>query len=335
MIWDAEERYLVPSAFAAKSDVDPDVVILALTDSDTPAIVDAAVSPTDDTSTQLGVYETCLAESMLALSLFELPSSRINLIPLLTMARAGHEMSDTMGAMLANMGTRGVDLISYARHKMAPDFATAYRDLLKRVAIAGLQRIQDEATRARATITGTASTYNPFRDGREEGGPQTASGEPYDPAGWTAAIKTDLRKQFRGVRYGKLYQPAFALVESGNKQLIVKINDVGPLRPGRVLDLNERSMRHFDPFMTRGLIQGVKITLLPGEDWTPGPVGNAYAFDLPVSEWRTASAQSQSIESPNPLADAEIVRLPAPVVHIPYPRVGEGVRAELTPSSGG
>ena len=120
-----------------------------------------------------------------------------------------------------------------------------------------------------------------------------------------------------------------------SKQLIVKINDVGPLRPGRVLDLNERSMRHFDPFMTRGLIQGVKITLLPGEDWTPGPVGSAYAFDLPGSEWLVASAQSQLIESPNPLADAEIVRLPAPVVHIPYPRVGEGIRAELTPSSGG
>ena len=79
----------------------------------------------------------------------------------------------------------------------------------------------------------------------------TASGELYDPAAWTAAVQTDLREQFGGVRYGKLYQPTFALVESGEKQMIVKINDVGRLKPGRVLDLNERSMRYFDPFLSR------------------------------------------------------------------------------------
>jgi rare lipoprotein A len=82
-----------------------------------------------------------------------------------------------------------------------------------------------------------------------------------------------LRDQFGGVRFGRLYRPAFALVESGDKQIIVKINDVGPLRPGRVIDLNERSMRYFDPFLERGLVPDVKITLLPGEDWTPGPIG--------------------------------------------------------------
>ena len=134
-----------------------------------------------------------------------------------------------------------------------------------------LASIQEEAAFAHATIIGTVSTYNPFRIGKEEGGPQTASGEPYDPEAWTAAIKTELRNQFRGVRYGRLYQPTFALVESGDKQLIVKINDVGPLRPGRVLDLNERSMRHFDPTMTQGLLDDVRITLLPGENWIPGP----------------------------------------------------------------
>jgi rare lipoprotein A len=120
---------------------------------------------------------------------------------------------------------------------------------------------------------GAVSTYNPFRGGKEEGGPQTASGELYDPLAWTAAIKTELRNRFRGVRYGRLYQPTFALVQSGDKQLIVKINDVGPLRPGRVLDLNERSMRHLDPFLTKGVIRDVRITPLPGEDWTAGPVG--------------------------------------------------------------
>ena len=106
---------------------------------------------------------------------------------------------------------------------------------------------------------------------------QTASGEDYDPDGWTAAIQTDLRTQFGGVRYGRLYRPTFALVESGDKHLIVKINDVGPLRPGRVIDLNERSMRYFDPSMHRGLLTDAAVTLLPGVDWTPGPVNNAPA----------------------------------------------------------
>jgi hypothetical protein len=85
-------------------------------------------------------------------------------------------------------------------------------------------------------------------------------------------------------------------VESCGKRLIVKINDVGPLRPGRVLDLNERSMRHFDPLLTRGLINDARITLLPGEDWTPGPVGSAYALDFDGAERRAPVAQFGSID---------------------------------------
>ena len=93
-------------------------------------------------------------------------------------------------------------------------------------------------------------------------------------------IKLDefLRNQFRGVRYGRLYQPTFALVDNGDKQVIVKINNIGPLRPGRVLNLNERSMRH-DLSMTRGLLDDVRITLLPRENWTPGPVSSTYAIN--------------------------------------------------------
>ena len=60
----------------------------------------------------------------------------------------------------------------------------------------------------------------------------------------------------------KIIEPTFALVESGEKCVIVKINDVGPLRPGRVIDLNERSMRYFDPTQQLGLISDVKVTLL-------------------------------------------------------------------------
>lgn len=165
------------------------------------------------------------------------------------------------------------DPVAYGRQKALPKFFAAYRSVLKQIAVMGLQRIQDNAELVRATIVGMASTYNPHREGKDEGGVQTASGESYDPGAWTAAIQIDLRDQFGGVRYGSLYQPAYALVESGDKRVIVKINDVGPLRPGRVIDLNERSMRYFDPFLQRGLLSDAKVTLLPGADWTPGPVG--------------------------------------------------------------
>jgi len=120
-------------------------------------------------------------------------------------------------------------------------------------------------------IVGAASTYNPFRPGCQEGGPNTASGERYDPTAWTAAIKTSLRQQFGGVQYGE--RPKYALVEAVGKKVIVKINDVGPLKPGRIIDLNERTMRHFDPELQLGVIHEVKVRPLSGDYWVPGPVG--------------------------------------------------------------
>ena len=120
-------------------------------------------------------------------------------------------------------------------------------------------------------IVGAASTYNPFRPGSEEGGPETASGERYDPSVWAAAIKTNLRQKFGGVQYGA--RPKYAVVEAVGKKVIVKINDVGPLTPGRIIDLNERTMRYFDPSLQRGVIHSVTVRPLAGDYWIPGPVG--------------------------------------------------------------
>ena len=122
------------------------------------------------------------------------------------------------------------------------------------------------------TIIGVASTYNPYRPGRQEGGKETASGEPYDAIEWAAAIQTDLREKFGGVSYGKQYRPAYALVEGVDKKAIIKINDVGTLKPGRVIDFNEQTMRYFDPTLKLGLIRGVMITPLLGDDWPTGPI---------------------------------------------------------------
>jgi rare lipoprotein A len=291
IVWGAQDEPIVSITDAREPDTNSDILVLTLT---------------NETGVQGARIDTCRSENTVALSLIALPPVDSKLLPPFAAApRAGHHKFDLFGDLPASASTDGVDLVSFAQKKLLPDFSTAYRGLLKKVAIMGLARIERAAALAHATITGKVSTYNPYRDGWEEGGPETASGELYDPDAWTAAIKTDLRNRFGGVRYGKLYRPVFALVESGGKRLIVKINDVGPLRPGRVLDLNERSMRHFDPLLTRGLIQDARITLLPGEDWTPGPVGSAYALDFDGAERRALVAQFGSIGPTALYADSE------------------------------
>lgn len=238
---DDDESYVV-----SIKDLDSDVVVVSLANIGFPAKSRAEPRALDDADAVSARSETSHSVESASLSHPEPPAVDNDVTP---------------------------DPATYRRHKVLPKFFAAYRSALKQIATMGLQRIQDNASLMRTTIVGMASTYNPHRGGKDEGGVQTASGELYDPAAWTAAIQIRLRDQFGGVRYGSLYQPAYALVESGDKRAIVKINDVGPLRPDRVIDLNERSMRYFDPFLERGLLSDAKVTLLAGADWTPGPVG--------------------------------------------------------------
>ena len=153
------------------------------------------------------------------------------------------------------------------------------------------------------TIFGTASMYNPFRPGYKSGGLETASGERYDPEAWTAAIKTGLRGQFGGVRYGRNYRAAYALVEGAGKRVVVKINDVGPLMPGRVIDFNERTMRHFDPTLDLGLIHHVSVTPLPGDNWRPGPVTGSQMVKYCTPLGKQFSATSEISELLRILSD--------------------------------
>jgi rare lipoprotein A len=113
-------------------------------------------------------------------------------------------------------------------------------------------------------IIGTASFYDEPQ--------RTASGEQYDPDAFTAAAQIELRQKFGGVRFGRLYQPAYALVEYAKKKLILRINDVGPLRPGRVIDLSRAAFAYFEN-LEKGLLPGFKVTPLPlGQAYEPGPV---------------------------------------------------------------
>lgn len=149
----------------------------------------------------------------------------------------------------------------------------AYKALLAPPTAAWSRHVALNKAPIGATVVGTASMYNPFEHDPTAGGIETASGELYDPMAWTAAIQTGLRDNFGGVRYGGEYGPTYALVETADKQAIVKINDVGPLRPGRVIDFSEQTMRFFDPSLQQGLVKSVKITPLAGGHWIPGPVG--------------------------------------------------------------
>jgi len=318
MVWDdIENRYAVINAIG-QSNLESDTVVLSLVNAGVPIDEIRTASPVD-AGAQPASAEICPLTDTdnVALSLLESPATGNDTLPPSIARQTRHDMLNAVGVILASASNNNVELVWYAPSNMLPKFATAYHSMRKLIAMMELARIRNEAALTRTTIVGTVSTYNPFSEGKEEGDPQTASGETYDPDAWTAAIQTDLRSQFGGIGYGRLYQPAYALVESADKQVIVKVNDVGPLRPGRVLDLNERAMRYFDPFLTRGLLADVKITLLPGENWTPGPIGGPYLFDIAATEWRTASEQFGPIDRSkwrSETASAPLRPPPAPIV---------------------
>ncbi len=114
------------------------------------------------------------------------------------------------------------------------------------------------------TIVGAASFYD------DPG--ETASGEQYDPTAFTAAAQLNIRHKFGGIRFGRLYQPYYGLAEYAGKKLILKFNDVGPLRPGRQFDLSRAAMEYFDG-IEKGVLPDVKVTVLPfGPAYAAGPV---------------------------------------------------------------
>ena len=98
-------------------------------------------------------------------------------------------------------------------------------------------------------------------------------GEQYNPNAYTAAAQLEIRGKFGGIQYGRLYRPAYGLGEYGGKKIIVRFNDVGPLRPGRKFDLSRAAMTYFDGTLDRGLLPGFRMTPLPlDRSYPEGPV---------------------------------------------------------------
>jgi rare lipoprotein A len=113
-------------------------------------------------------------------------------------------------------------------------------------------------------IVGTASFYDEFS--------VTASGEAYDPTGFTAAVQLALRDRFGGVKSGANYRPVYVIAEFGGKRAVLKINNVGTMKAGRLFDLSRAAMEYFGG-LEKGLLANLKVTLLPfGRHYKLGPL---------------------------------------------------------------
>jgi rare lipoprotein A len=143
-------------------------------------------------------------------------------------------------------------------------------------------------------IIGVASYYDE---------PQaTASGEQFDPDGFTAAAQLEIRDKFGGIRFGGNYQPAYAVVEYESKKIILKFNDVGPLRPGRKFDLSRAAMAYFGG-LEKGLLPDVKVKPLPlGQLYTAGPVTDAQLAALGSRESESAARPVAVTHEPSAIA---------------------------------
>ena len=163
---------------------------------------------------------------------------------------------------------------------------------------------------AEDTIVGIASFYD---DPQE-----TASGEQYNPNAFTAAAQLEIRGKFGGVQYGRLYRPAYGLGEYGGKKIIVRFNDVGPLRPGRKFDLSRAAMAYFDSTLDKGLLPDFKMTPLPlGRAYPEGPVTDLQLADLGIDDNAVATAYAAVVEEPKPIHTNSIAQPKPPAVQGP------------------
>ncbi|TSC85880.1 MAG: hypothetical protein G01um10148_788 [Parcubacteria group bacterium Gr01-1014_8] len=126
----------------------------------------------------------------------------------------------------------------------------------------------------KVTFSGAASTYNPQCEAEQW---NTSTGQRYNPNEWAAALQQGYAQKYR-CGYGTGRVCCAVVQEPGGRALILKINDNGPLKPGRVIDLNEKSMRYlsYEKFGNcNGLIPRVSVALLDGSSCPMGPVEEA------------------------------------------------------------
>jgi rare lipoprotein A (peptidoglycan hydrolase) len=168
-------------------------------------------------------------------------------------------------------------------------------------------------------VSGIATQYNPFKPGERSGGTGLATGGTYDPNSYSAAIQTDIgRATGCGVGGGDICYAKVVNNDNG-KTLIVQVNDNGPLSgPGitgnRIIDLNQRSMDYLSgqPNSDNVTLKNVTVTMLSGNDYTPGPaaaVPSAPPLQTPSSD--VSSSYSSGIADARFLNATELNGTPA------------------------
>ena len=144
------------------------------------------------------------------------------------------------------------------------------------------------------TLVGMASFYD------DPG--ETASGEQYDPNAFTAAAQLRIRNEFGGIKFGRLYRAAYGVGEYEGKKIILKFNDVGPLKPGRKFDLSRAAMTYFDG-LEKGLLPGFKVTSLPlGPAYPAGPITDEQLTALLMGNDETKSWIADEKQTPAAVA---------------------------------
>src|ERR1700741_116061 len=129
MVWGAEEKYLASIMSALRSNSNPDAIVLPLAETGNSAAASHVAALTEDAIVQLAHGETCSVESMAALSLVELPLPPAEQLRFSFAPGADHNPPGPMGDAPSHANTKGMDLLSFARKKMLPKFATTYRAL--------------------------------------------------------------------------------------------------------------------------------------------------------------------------------------------------------------
>lgn len=144
------------------------------------------------------------------------------------------------------------------------------------------------------TETGIASWYGPNFHGKK-----TANGETFDKYDLTAAHRT-------------LQMPSIVRVTNldNGRSVVVRVNDRGPFKKDRVIDLSERAAEQLD-FKHRGTAR-VKLEVLKNESWE---VANLAKQGIDTRGFEVAHQNARNTiarPSQKPYAPTQIARAPLP-----------------------
>lgn len=180
------------------------------------------------------------------------------------------------------------------------------------------ERMPDNLRETGKIFTGSASWY-----GRKDGfqGKPTSNGEIFDTDKLTAAIQINLRDEFGGVSSGKRVYYAKVTNTENNKSVVVRINDVGPLVLGGVIDLSEAA---FKRIASGGLGQGRIPNVTVEKLTTTSPIQS--------SRYQQPSRQGQQLKFKTKGELGEAIRKLKPGETLGVPGVGKVVATNRKPS---